>query len=237
MKYKYETVLLKLSGEALKGDSEVYDKKCLENICSQIVELAKNGLKLAIAVGGGNIWRGKLGQDIGMPQINADYMGMMATVMNGIALESTIRSLGYDKVNIYSSLPIKTVTDDYNFKKARIKMSEGYIAIFVGGTGYAHFTTDTNATIRAYEIGADVILMAKNGVKGLFDKDPKTNKDAKFIDKITHEELVVKQLRVMDLTAATLAKDAKLKIEIFDMSGENNIVKVLQNKLESTIIE
>lgn len=172
-----------------------------------------------------------------MPQINADYMGMMATVMNGIALESTIRSLGYDKVNIYSSLPIKTVTDDYNFKKARIKMSEGYIAIFVGGTGYAHFTTDTNATIRAYEIGADVILMAKNGVKGLFDKDPKTNKDAKFIDKITHEELVVKQLRVMDLTAATLAKDAKLKIEIFDMSGENNIVKVLQNKLESTIIE
>lgn len=237
MKYKYETVLLKLSGEALKGDSEVYDKKCLENICSQIVELAKNGLKLAIVVGGGNIWRGKLGQDIGMPQINADYMGMMATVMNGIALESTIRSLGYDKVNIYSSLPIKTVTDDYNFKKARIKMSEGYIAIFVGGTGYAHFTTDTNATIRAYEIGADVILMAKNGVKGLFDKDPKTNKDAKFIDKITHEELVVKQLRVMDLTAATLAKDAKLKIEIFDMSGENNIVKVLQNKLESTIIE
>lgn len=237
MKYKYETVLLKLSGEALKGDSEVYDKKCLENICSQIVELAKNGLKLAIVVGGGNIWRGKLGQDIGMPQINADYMGMMATVMNGIALESTIRSLGYDKVNIYSSLPIKTVTDDYNFKKARIKMSEGFIAIFVGGTGYAHFTTDTNATIRAYEIGADVILMAKNGVKGLFDKDPKTNKDAKFIDKITHEELVVKQLRVMDLTAATLAKDAKLKIEIFDMSGENNIVKVLQNKLESTIIE
>lgn len=237
MKYKYETVLLKLSGEALKGDSEVYDKKCLENICSQIVELAKNGLKLAIVVGGGNIWRGKLGQDIGMPQINADYMGMMATVMNGIALESTIRSLGYDKVNIYSSLPIKTVTDDYNFKKARIKMSEGYIAIFVGGTGYAHFTTDTNATIRAYEIGADVILMAKKGVKGLFDKDPKTNKDAKFIDKITHEELVVKQLRVMDLTAATLAKDAKLKIEIFDMSGENNIVKVLQNKLESTIIE
>lgn len=237
MKYKYETVLLKLSGEALKGDSEVYDKKCLENICSQIVELAKNGLKLAIVVGGGNIWRGKLGQDIGMPQINADYMGMMATVMNGIALESTIRSLGYDKVNIYSSLPIKTVTDDYNFKKARIKMSEGYIAIFVGGTGYAHFTTDTNATIRAYEIGADAILMAKNGVKGLFDKDPKTNKDAKFIDKITHEELVVKQLRVMDLTAATLAKDAKLKIEIFDMSGENNIVKVLQNKLESTIIE
>ncbi|EOA07408.1 Uridylate kinase [Mycoplasma yeatsii 13926] len=237
MKYKYETVLLKLSGEALKGDSEVYDKKCLENICSQIVELARNGLKLAIVVGGGNIWRGKLGQDIGMPQINADYMGMMATVMNGIALESTIRSLGYDKVNIYSSLPIKTVTDDYNFKKARIKMSEGYIAIFVGGTGYAYFTTDTNATIRAYEIGADAILMAKNGVKGLYDKDPKTNDDAKFIDKITHEELVVKQLRVMDLTAATLAKDAKLKIEVFDMAGENNIVKVLQNKLESTIIE
>ncbi|SYV95775.1 uridylate kinase [Mycoplasma putrefaciens] len=172
-----------------------------------------------------------------MPQINADYMGMLATVMNGLALESTIRSMGYDKVNIYSSLPIQTVTNDYNFKKARIKMSEGYIAIFVGGTGYAYFTTDTNAVIRAYEIQAEAILMAKNGVKGVYDKDPRTHKDAKFIKKISHQDVVVKQLGVMDLTAAALAKDANLKIEVFDMSGQNNIIKVLQNQLESTIIE
>ncbi|AEM68672.1 UMP kinase [Mycoplasma putrefaciens] len=237
MKYKYQTILLKLSGEALKGDSEVYDKKCLENISRQIIELARNGLRLAIVVGGGNIWRGKLGQELAMPQINADYMGMLATVMNGLALESTIRSMGYDKVNIYSSLPIQTVTNDYNFKKARIKMSEGYIAIFVGGTGYAYFTTDTNAVIRAYEIQAEAILMAKNGVKGVYDKDPRTHKDAKFIKKISHQDVVVKQLGVMDLTAAALAKDANLKIEVFDMSGQNNIIKVLQNQLESTIIE
>ncbi|WP_041362216.1 UMP kinase [Mycoplasma leachii] len=237
MNYKYKVVLLKLSGEALKGDAEVYDKKCLENIASQIIHLVKNGLKLGIVIGGGNIWRGKLGENIGMNAINADYMGMLATVMNGLALESTITKMGYDKIKVYSSLPIKTVTDDYNFKKARIKMNEGFISIFVGGTGYSYFTTDTNATIRAIEIGAEAILMAKNGVKGVYDKDPKQHKDAKFIKKISHQEIVDKQLRIMDLTAATLAKDANLKIEVFDMSGDNNIIKVLENKLESTIIE
>nr|VZR97536.1 Uridylate kinase [Mycoplasma feriruminatoris] len=237
MNYKYKTVLLKLSGEALKDEAEVYDKKCLENIASQIVHLAKNGLKLGIVIGGGNIWRGKLGQSIGMDAINADYMGMLATVMNGLALESTITKMGYDKIKVYSSLPIKTVTDDYNFKKARIKMNEGFISIFVGGTGYSYFTTDTTATIRAIEIGAEVILMAKNGVKGVYDKDPKQHDDAKFIKHLTHQEVVEKQLRIMDLTAATLAKDANLKIEVFDMSGDNNIIKVLENKLESTIIE
>lgn len=237
MKYKYSTVLLKLSGEALKSENEIYSKEKLEEIAKQIVELANNGLKLGIVIGGGNIWRGKLGADINMPQIDADFMGILATVMNGLALESTVKRLGYDKVNVYSSLQIETVTDDYNFKKARLKMNEGYISIFVGGTGFAYFTTDTNSVIRAIEIGADAVLMAKNGVKGVYDSDPNLNPNAKFYEKLTHREIADKQLRVMDLTAATLAKDAKLPIEVFDMQGPNNIIKVMEGSLESTIIE
>ncbi|WP_031543037.1 UMP kinase [Mesoplasma photuris] len=237
MSLKYKTALLKLSGEALKGDGDIYDKNSLENVAKQIIELAKEGAKLGIVIGGGNIWRGNLGQNINMPQINADYMGMLATIMNGLALESTIKTLGYDKVEVYSSLEIKTVTEPYNFKKARIKMDQGYITIFTGGTGYAYFTTDTNATIRAIEIDADVILMAKNGVAGVYDKDPNQFDDAKLFTHLTHEEISQKKLRVMDLTAATLAQDANLKIEVFDMQGDNNIIKVMHGELESTIIE
>lgn len=237
MKYKYQTVLLKLSGEALKGDTNIYNKDALESISKQLIEAANNGLRLAIVIGGGNIWRGNLGAEINMPQINADYMGMLATVMNGLALESTIKQLGYDKVNIYSSLPIETVTDDYNFKNARIKMAEGYITIFVGGTGFAYFSTDTNSVIRAIEINADVVLMAKNGIKGVYDADPKTNPNAKFYETLSHKVIAEKKLRVMDLTAATLAQDANIPIEVFDMQGNNNIIKILEGKLESTIIK
>ncbi|WP_026389679.1 UMP kinase [[Acholeplasma] multilocale] len=237
MTLKYNTALLKLSGEALKGENEIYDKEALENVSKQIIQLAREGAKLGIVIGGGNIWRGNLGPSINMPQINADYMGMLATVMNGLALESTIKTMGYDKVDVYSSLEINTVTEPYNFKKARTKMEEGHISIFVGGTGYAYFTTDTNATIRAIEIGADVILMAKNGVAGVYDKDPRTNADAVLFEHLTHNEVAEKKLRVMDLTAATLAQDANLKIEVFDMQGQDNIVKVMHGDLKSTIIE
>ncbi|KAF5295668.1 hypothetical protein FQA39_LY12841 [Lamprigera yunnana] len=136
-----------------------------------------------------------------------------------------LKTLGYDKVRVYSSLPIKTVTDDYNFKQARIKLNEGYVSIFVGGTGFSYFTTDTNAVIRAIEINADAVLMAKNGVKGVYDKDPRTNADAKFFSHLTYDEIAKQELRVMDLTAATLAKEAKMTIEVFDMQGKNNIIK------------
>ncbi|PPE06780.1 UMP kinase [Mesoplasma corruscae] len=237
MKYKYNTVLLKLSGEALKSETEIYNKEQLVGIAKQIVELAKNGLKLGIVIGGGNIWRGNLGKDIDMPQINADYMGMLATVMNGLALESTIKGLGYEKVNVYSSLPIETVTDDYNFKRARLSMNEGYISIFVGGTGFSYFSTDTNSVIRAIEIKADVVMMAKNGVKGVYDSDPKINPKAKFYSELKYSEISEKKLRVMDLTASTLAQDANIPIEVFDMQGYDNIIKVLEGKLESTIIK
>ncbi|KAJ3618758.1 hypothetical protein Zmor_008770 [Zophobas morio] len=164
-------------------------------------------------------------------------MGMMATIMNALAFEATVRKLGYDKVVVYSALEIKTVTRSYNYRFAREKLEEGYIAIFAGGTGYSYFTTDTGATIRAIEIKADAILMAKNGTKGVYDSDPNENPDAKFLSELTHQEVLQKDLKVMDGTAAALARDSKMKIEVFDMNGENNLHKVLHNELESTIIK
>ncbi|ATZ18861.1 uridylate kinase [Williamsoniiplasma somnilux] len=237
MGLKYKTALLKLSGEALRSEEDIYSKDLLENVAKQIIELSTQGARLGIVVGGGNIWRGKLASTLELPQINADYMGMMATVMNGLALEATLQRLDYKKVIVYSALEIRTVTKSYSFKEARNKLDEGYILIFTGGTGYAHFTTDTGATIRAIEIGADVLLMAKNGVAGVYDSDPKINPHAKMIEHISYLEMTKKNLQVMDQTAVTLARDGKMKIEVFDMQGENNIVKVMNGKLNSTIIE
>ncbi|ATZ17474.1 uridylate kinase [Williamsoniiplasma luminosum] len=237
MSLKYKRILLKLSGEALKSDDEIYDKHALESVSQQIIELSKQGLEIGVVIGGGNIWRGKLGLDLGLPQIEGDYMGMMATYMNGLALAGTLNRLGFPKVEVYASLELKTVTVSYNFKEARQKLKEGYVLIFVGGTGFSYFTTDTASTIRAIEIGADALLMAKNGVAGVYESDPKHNPQAKMFKELTHKEVADKNLRVMDLTAATLAKDANLQIEVFDMQGENNIVKVMNNQLESTIIK
>lgn len=237
MGLKYKRVLLKISGEALKSDDEIYDKDKLKDVASQVIELTKQGLQIGLVIGGGNIWRGKLAGTLELDRVNADYMGMMATIMNALAFEATIRQLGYEKVVVYSALTIDTVTSAYNHRYARERLSEGYICIFAAGTGYSYFTTDTGATIRAIEIGADALLMAKNGTKGVYDKDPNTNPDAVFLENLTHEELVIKNLQVMDSTAATLSRDGNLAIEVFDMNGKDNIIKVLNNQLESTKIK
>jgi len=236
MKLKYKRALLKLSGEALKGKSEIYDKHALSKIADQIIKLAENNLQLGIVIGGGNIWRGKLAKEIGMPQINADYMGMLATIMNALALESIIREKGYSKVIVYSSLDIKSMTVPYNFKEARQKLDEGYILIFGGGTGFSYFTTDTAATLRAIEIDAEVVLMAKNGIAGVYDKDPNKHKNAKFFKRLSYTDITKLDLQVMDQTAATLAREGDLKIEVFNMQGENNLIKIVEGKLTSTII-
>lgn len=236
MKLKYNRILLKMSGEALKGNDEIYDKEILQKFAKQIIILAKEGLQIGIVVGGGNIWRGKLAGTLELEQVDADYMGMLATIMNGLALEATIRKLGYDKVLVYSALEIKTVTSPYNYRDARENLTQGYITIFAGGTGFSYFTTDTAATIRAIEIKADALLMAKHGTKGVYDKDPNTSSDAAFFDKLTHKEMLSKNLKVMDATAAALARDGNITMEVFDISGEDNLIKIVHNELESTII-
>lgn len=237
MTIKYKTALLKISGEALKGEKNIFDKECLEKVAKQIIEVVNEGIGVGIVIGGGNIWRGKIGSEMDIPQIDADYIGMMATVINALVLESTINRLGYSKVLVYSSVEIRSISMHYEYKQARKKMDEGYILIFAGGTGYSYFTTDTCAVIRAIEIGADALLMAKNGVSGVYDSDPKINPQAKLFKDLTYNEITKRNLRVMDLTAITLAKEAKIRIEVFDLTVDNSIVKVLNGEnIESTLI-
>ncbi|AKU80126.1 UMP kinase [Spiroplasma turonicum] len=237
MALKYKRVLLKISGEALKGKNDIYDKEKLEDVAKQVIKLTKEGLQIGIVIGGGNIWRGKLAGTLELYRIEADYMGMLATIMNALAFEATLRKLNFDKVKVYSSLEIKTVTSSYNYRNAREKLEEGYVVLFAGGTGYSYFTTDTGASIRAIEIKADALLMAKYGTKGVYDKDPNINKDAKFYDYLTHNDLVTKNLQVMDSTAATLSRDGKLEIVVFDIKGNENIVKVAHGDLECSVIK
>ncbi|AUB31353.1 UMP kinase [Spiroplasma floricola] len=237
MALKFKRVLLKISGEALKGSGDIYDKEKLDEVAKQVIHLTKQGLQIGIVIGGGNIWRGKLADTLELFRIEADYMGMLATIMNALAFEATLRKLGFDKVKVYSSLEIKTVTSSYNYRNAREKLDEGYVTIFAGGTGYSYFTTDTGASIRAIEIKADALLMAKNGTKGVYDSDPNTNAEAKFLKNLTHNDLVSKNLKVMDSTAAALSRDGKLEIVVFDMNGKDNIIKIAHGELECTVIK
>ncbi|QEH61592.1 uridylate kinase [Spiroplasma chinense] len=237
MALQFKRVLLKISGEALKGNEDIYDKDKLGDVARQVIKLAEEGLQVGIVIGGGNIWRGKLAGTLELHRIEADYMGMLATIMNALAFEATLKKMGFSKVKVYSSLEIKTVTTAYNYRDAREKLDEGYVVIFAGGTGYSYFTTDTGACIRGIEIQADALLMAKNGTKGVYDSDPNANPNAKFLDSLTHSDLVVQNLQVMDSTAATLSRDGNLEIVVFDMNGKDNIIKIAHGDLEATYIK
>ncbi|WP_338983061.1 UMP kinase [Spiroplasma endosymbiont of Othius punctulatus] len=234
---KFKRVLLKLSGESLKSETEMYEKESIYHYADQVIELAKQGIEIGVVIGAGNIWRGKLAGTLELNKIDADFMGMFGTIMNTIAFAGVLRKQGYEKVKVYSALEIKTLTSPYNYIQAREELKNGYIVLFAGGTGYSHFTTDTAAAIRAIEIGADAILMGKNGVKGVYDSDPKLNPNAKFFKTLTHAEVIDKKLQVMDSTAASTCRDANMRIVVFDINVKNNIVNVINNKTEMTIIE
>lgn len=235
--FKYQRVLLKISGEALGGaGSELYNNKSIDNICQQIQTLITANIQVGIVVGGGNIWRGaKLGESIGLKRINADYMGMLATIMNALVIESKLKALGV-KVLVQSSLEINQLAERFYYKKAISSFEKGYVCIFAGGTGSPYFTTDTAAVLRAIEIDANVLLMAKNGVDGVYNKDPVTNKDAIRYEHLTYQDITNKQLKVMDLTASTMCMEANLKTLVFDINIKNNIIKAVQNRAIATII-
>lgn len=236
MALQYKRVLLKLSGEALGGHNELYDSKKNYNIAKQIVKLQKEGLQIAIVVGGGNIWRGNRNDSIKMNSISADYMGMLATVMNALALEAVLKNEGSENIIVTSKIQVPEVASPYLYKKAKSYLEKGAIVIMAGGTGQPKFTTDTAATIRTIEIDADVLLMAKNGVDGIYDKDPHYNKDAIRFDNISLSELQKKQLKVMDLTASSLAMEDNIKIIVFDINEPNNIYKAAHGNARSTIV-
>ena len=230
-------IILKLSGEALgfeKGQGINPSK--VKEIAAEIKELYDlGGIQLSVVVGAGNIWRGRDAVDCGMERSSADYMGMLATILNALALQSALEGLGCD-TRVMTSISIPAVAEPYIRRKALSDLEKDRILIFGGGNGIPFFSTDTTAALRSAELGADLILMAKNGVDGVYDSDPRVNKDAKKFTKLTHEEVLDKHLHVMDLTAATLCSENYIDIFVFDMNKKGNIARAVKDHSFGTII-
>ena len=223
----YKRILLKLSGEALKGDTEFgIDPQTVNKIAKQIKDVHDLGVEIGIVVGGGNIWRGATAAQLGMDRAQADYMGMLATVMNGLAIQDALEHIGVP-TRAMTALSIDEVAEGYIRRRAIRHLEKGRVCIFVGGLGSPYFSTDTACVLRATEIGAEIILMAKNGTDGVYDADPKTNPDAKLYTEVPFSEILAKNLKVMDLTAASLCKENKLEIIVFNMNKDGNIVKAV----------
>ena len=232
----FRRVLLKLSGEALMGDREYgIDVAVVKAISAEIVALRDSGVGIAIVVGGGNFFRGLEGAAEGMDRATADYAGMLATVLNALALQDILEHEGVE-ARVQSALASEEVAEPYIRRKAIDHLEKGRIVIFAAGTGNPYFTTDTAAALRALEIGADAILMAKNGVEGVYDGDPRTDPDATFLPRLTHLEAIERGLKVMDTTALSLCMDNKLTIHVFELA-EGNIAKVLAGERIGTVIE
>src|ERR1700759_178779 len=204
VKRRFSRILVKLSGEALLGAADYgVDPAVLRRIAGEIQDIVAMGVQIAVVIGGGNIFRGAGLARAGMDRVAADHMGMLATVMNSLAMQDALEALGMH-ARVMSAIRINEVCEDYIRRRAMRHLEKGRVVIFAAGTGNPFFTTDTAASLRAIEIHAEAILMAKNGVEGVYDSDPATNPDAEFIPKITHKEAIERRLRVMDLTALTL---------------------------------
>lgn len=233
MKAKYKRILLKISGEALSGAAgHGFDPESLKSVAEQILEVAKLGVEVGIVVGGGNIWRGRQGMN--MDRVTADQMGMLATVINALAVSEALIGAGAD-ARVLTSIEISGVGEKFNHKVADRYLKEGKIVVFGGGTGNPFFSTDTGAALKAAEIGADVLLLAKN-IDGIYDSDPKTNPNAKKFDELTYDEYVARGLRAMDTSAVVMCKENGLKVHAFGLSDKNSIVKAVAGDKEGTII-
>lgn len=233
MKAKYKRILLKISGEALSGAAgHGFNPESLKSVAEQILEVAKLGVEVGIVVGGGNIWRGRQGMN--MDRVTADQMGMLATVINALAVSEALIGAGAD-ARVLTSIEISGVGEKFNHKVADRYLKEGKIVVFGGGTGNPFFSTDTGAALKAAEIGADALLLAKN-IDGIYDSDPKTNPNAKKFDELTYDEYVARGLRAMDTSAVVMCKENGLKVHAFGLSDKNSIVKAVAGDKEGTII-
>ncbi|AXB83313.1 UMP kinase [Megasphaera sp. DJF_B143] len=237
MNRKYKRVVLKLSGEALAG-SQGYgiDPVTVDVISKQVVEVANKGIQVAIVVGGGNIWRGLSGKAKGMDRVSADYMGMLATVMNALALQDAIEKNGV-VTRVQTAITMQQVAEPYIRRRAIRHMEKGRVVIFGAGTGNPYFSTDTTAALRAAEIDADAILMAKNGVDGVYDSDPKVNPDAKMYTHLSFLDVIQKQLGVMDATATTLCMNNNIPIVVFNIDTKGNIVAACSGEEIGTLVD
>lgn len=235
MKAKYKRVLLKLSGEALSGEQGYgINTDCLQQIAMDVVESLNLGVQLGIVIGGGNIFRGVAASAKGMDRASSDYMGMLATCINGLALQDALEKSGV-KTRVQSAIDMSEIAEPYIRRKAIRHLEKGRVVIFAAGTGNPFFTTDTAASLRGMEINAEVILKATN-VEGVYDKDPKKHSDAKKFDKITFMEALNKGLKVMDSTALSLCMDNKLPIITFKLLEKGNIARVLMGEAVGTTI-
>jgi uridylate kinase len=233
---KYKRVLLKLSGEALRGgNSYGIDSPTLTKIALQIKRVTEMGVGVGIVVGGGNIWRGAQAEADGMDRVTADYAGMLATVINALALQDILERQGVD-TRTQSALDIRQVAEPYIRRRAIRHLEKGRVVIFAGGTGNPYMTADTAAALRAIEISAEVLLMTKNGVDGIYTADPRKNPRAKKIDKITHLEALSKRLKVMDTTALSLCLDNKLPIIVFDPESRDGMQRAVCGESIGTLV-
>lgn len=229
-------VLLKLSGEALMGDAQFgIDPKVAQGMAQQIKAAHDNGVQVGIVVGGGNIWRGATASAMGMERATADYMGMVATVMNGLALQDALEKTDVE-CRVLTAIAMHEVAEPYIRRRAIRHMEKGRVVIMVAGNGTPYFTTDTAAALRALELDVDVLLMAKNRVDGVYDSDPRTNPDAKRFEQVTHQEALEKNLKVMDASAMALCRDNSLPIRVFDITAETAITRALMGEELGTLV-
>jgi len=231
----FRRVLLKLSGESLMGDRDYgVDPKTVSAIAREVVEVRRGGTELAIVVGGGNFYRGMAAAAEGMDRATADYAGMLATLLNALALQDALEKLGA-QTRVQSAIAVSEVAEPYIRRRAMRHLEKDRVVIFAAGTGNPFFTTDTAAALRALEIGAEAILMAKNSVQGVYDGDPRTDPGARFLPEITHLEAIERGLRVMDTTALSLCMDNHVPIHVFELA-EGNIVRVASGERIGTIV-
>ncbi len=231
----YKRILLKLSGEILAGNKGYgIDPDILSKICDKIIKLKESGIQMGIVIGGGNIFRGISAAAKGMDRVAGDYLGMMATIMNSVGLQSGLEKIDCD-TRVMSALSITQLAEPYIRRRATRHLEKGRVVIMAGGTGNPYFTTDTAAVLRAIEINADVVIKATK-VDGVYSQDPVVNPEAVKFDEITFKEVLDKELRVMDMTAVTLCKENNLPIIVFNINKDRNIIDLLDGKHVGTLV-
>ncbi|KON92081.1 uridylate kinase [Rossellomorea marisflavi] len=233
---KYKRVVLKLSGEALAGeDGFGINPSVIKNVAEDVKEIAELGVEVAVVVGGGNIWRGKIGSEMGMDRASADYMGMLATVMNSLALQDSLEQVGVE-TRVQTSIDMRQVAEPYIRRRAIRHLEKKRVVIFAAGTGNPYFSTDTTAALRAAEIEAEVILMAKNNVDGVYSADPMKDANAVKYDKLSYLDVLKEGLAVMDSTASSLCMDNDIPLIVFSITEDGNIKKAVTGENIGTIV-
>ncbi|HFQ8396431.1 UMP kinase [Streptococcus agalactiae] len=236
MEPKYQRILIKLSGEALAGDKGVgIDIPTVQSIAKEIAEVYNSGVQIALVIGGGNLWRGEPAAEAGMDRVQADYTGMLGTVMNALVMADSLQQYGVD-TRVQTAIPMQTVAEPYVRGRALRHLEKNRIVVFGAGIGSPYFSTDTTAALRAAEIEAEAILMAKNGVDGVYNADPKKDANAVKFDELTHVEVIKRGLKIMDATASTISMDNDIDLVVFNMNETGNIKRVVLGEQIGTTV-